>query len=826
MLDPWKLEYQGFNPEQEALREALCTLGNGYFASRGAHEESRADDSHYPGTYMSGGYNRLISTVAGHDVSNEDLVNWPNWLPLNFRIAGGDWLNLFAMEILDYRQTLDMRGGTLQRSLTVRDGEGRETLVESQRFVSMRHAATAGIRYSMTALNWSGDMEIYSGLDGSIINSGVERYRSLNSKHLRVLDRGTADADDNTLYLLVETSQSHIRAAQVVKHCLYLDGDAIHAGSELREEQERIARIFRVALQQGQKATVEKILSFVSSRLPAVSNCLEDALQQSKRAGDFAQQLGEHQLAWEQLWSRYDIDLNHGNAELQQQLRLHIFHLLQTVSMNSVALDSGVPARGLHGEAYRGHIFWDSMFILPFYNLRIPQVSRALLMYRYRRLDEARWNAREKGLAGAQFPWQSASSGREETQQLHLNPKSGQWDPDHSHLQYHVGLAIAYNIWQYYQSTGDDDFMNVYGAEMFLEIAHFWASLCRYNSEQDRYEIHGVVGPDEYHEKYPDTDEPGLRNNAYSNIMAAWVLERALAVVNMRTPERRQNLLQKLGISDSEIQQWDRISRRLQVSITADGIIEQFEGYTDLEELDWDAYRKKYGDIQRLDRILKAERDSPDRYQISKQADLLMLFFLFSNEQLQHLFARLGYAVDSDDLQRNIDYYYLRTCHGSTLSHLVHASVLHHRNPDAAWRQFCQVMASDISDIQGGTTSEGIHLGAMAGGIDILLRHYAGVSIQDDGLVIAPQLPEQLSRICLKVRYRGPLYTLIIDRENISLRIDTLKTQTLLVDGREMTLQPCTDLTLPASSRIVIPNGVTPPNPGPCELPSLQRAGG
>ena len=152
-------------------------------------------------------------------------------------------------------------------------------------------------------------------------------------------------------------------------------------------------------------------------------------------------------------------------------LRLHVFHLLQTVSPHSIDLDVGIPARGLHGEAYRGHVFWDEMFVLPFLNLRLPEVARSMLLYRWRRLPQARASARSAGHRGAMFPWQSGATGREESQTLHLNPRSGRWLPDNSHLQRHIGLAVAYNTWRYYEATGDVDFLTEYGAELILSVA-------------------------------------------------------------------------------------------------------------------------------------------------------------------------------------------------------------------------------------------------------------------------------------------------------------------------------------------------------------------
>ena len=168
-------------------------------------------------------------------------------------------------------------------------------------------------------------------------------------------------------------------------------------------------------------------------------------------------------------------------------------------------------------------MFWDELYVFPLLTLRLPEVTRGLLMYRYRRLEEARAAAREAGFEGAMFPWQSGSEGTEETQRVHLNPLSGRWEPDLSRIQRHVNAAIFYNVWHYCLATRDVPFLRDYGAEMMLEIARFWASIAHFNPERERYEIHGVMGPDEFHEKYPGADEGGLRNNAYTNVMVAWL---------------------------------------------------------------------------------------------------------------------------------------------------------------------------------------------------------------------------------------------------------------------------------------------------------------
>jgi alpha,alpha-trehalase len=439
------------------------------------------------------------------------------------------------------------------------------------------------------------------------------------------------------------------------------------------------------------------------------------------------------------------------------------------VSKHTIDLDVGVPARGWHGEAYRGHIFWDELFIFPYLNLHLPDLTRALLLYRFRRLPEARWAAAREGLAGALYPWQSGSNGREESQLVHLNPESGRWIRDNSPLQRHINIAVAFNVWQYYQATGDMAFLSYGGAEMMVEIARLLVSLSSYNKASDRYEIRGVMGPDEYHDAYPDAEEPGLDNNAYTNVMAAWVMWRAQEALSILPEFRRQELAEKLHIQLEELSRWEEISSKMYVPFHADGIISQFEGYGDLEEFDWSGYAAKYGDIQRLDRILEAEGDTPNRYKLSKQADVLMLFYLLSSEELHSMFHRLGYELDDGAIQRNIDYYDQRTSHGSTLSRIVNAWVLARSDRKRSWEFFQGALLSDVADIQGGTTPEGIHLGAMAGTIDLVQRGFTGIETREDTLWLDPAIPDELRELEFEIWYRGHLLEFRITPQQLTV---------------------------------------------------------
>lgn len=779
MPDRWTLRYQGFDPVEEGLREALCAIGNGYLVSRGAAPESVADGVHYPGTYLAGCYDRVESTVAGRTVTNEDLVNCPNWLPLTFRPAGGTW---FAGPPAEQTLELDLRRGVLARSALVVDERGRRTLLVQRRLASQARPHLLVLESTFTPENWSGPLEVRSALDGGVTNTGVLRYRGLTACHLVPAGQGVDEA--GLLWLEADAVSSPLRIAL----CARTSTDrAARVGTECREGS--AAHLLTLDTEQGRPVTVTKTVAVHTSRDRAIETPLRASRQLAAEAGSFDELLAEHSLRWAELWRRCRIEADFDGAG---PLHLNLFHLLQTYSEHSVDLDVGIPARGLHGEAYRGHVFWDELFVLRLLNLRFPELARAVLRYRHRRLDAARRQARELGLRGAAYPWQSAADGREESQQLHLNPLSGRWLPDHSHLQRHVGSAVAYNIWQYYQSTGDRDFLATAGAEMLLEIARFWSSAACYDRSQEHWSIRGVLGPDEYHDAYPWAARPGLDDNAYTNVLASWVLARAQDALEVLPGYRRDELRERLALDDLELDRWQEVGRHLHVPFH-DGVLSQFAGYERLAELDWESYRRRYPDLRRLDRILEAEGDTVNRYKASKQADALMLWFLFSAREVRDLLRRLGHPADHELLRRTTGYYLRRTVHGSTLSSVVHAWVLTRSDHRASWHHFRDALVADLRDSQHGTTAEGVHLGAMAGAVDLLQRCYTGLELREDALWLDPHLPSALGHLELDLRYRSHWgLTIAVDRRTVtvSLREDRQEPVRIRLRGTEATIRP------------------------------------
>ena len=251
----------------------------------------------------------------------------------------------------------------------------------------------------------------------------------------------------------------------------------------------KIESQFTISVKLGSTITIEKIVGIHTSNdtdILGENSILETTKNLTKIAPKFDEILEESKRKWSEIWEKIDISVE-GDRIVQKLLRMHMFHLIVTASPNNAKIDAGIPARGLHGEAYRGHIFWDTIFILPFYMMHFPQIARSALLYRYRRLDQARKYAKKNGYEGAMFPWQSSLTGKEETPTFHLNPLSGEWGSDYSSLQRHVSLAVAYNVWNYFWNTNDTEFIETYGAEMLLEICRFWASKAELN-DQGSYE--------------------------------------------------------------------------------------------------------------------------------------------------------------------------------------------------------------------------------------------------------------------------------------------------------------------------------------------------
>lgn len=808
--DPWVLAYRGFDPAHEGHRESLTTLGNGRMGTRGARPEHSDDGTHYPGTYIAGVYNRLDSTIHGRSLPEEHLVNAPNWLPVDLRIEHGPWWSSGAVPASQERHELRLHDAGSIRRVTLHGPEARELAVVQHTVVSMDDPHLATQQTTITPIGWSGRVTIRAGIDAGVRNTNVAAYVGSDSTHLA---QPTFRVEGPVLVCEVDTRQSGVRVATAA-HMTITGTVEPPTPTTVRSDRRHDVE-FDVPVRDGTSVTLTKVVAIFTSRDAAISSPGEAAVDRVLDAASAIREAhGRHAAAWRLLWDRFAVTLD-ADVLSQLVLNLHIFHLLQAISPHTAEVDAGVPARGLHGEGYRGHIFWDEAFVLPVIGLRLPHVAEALLDYRWRRLDRARRAARQDGREGALFPWQSASDGREETPTILYNPRSARWMPDNSKRQRHVGLAVAWNAWQQFQVTGDREWLARRGAELMIEVTRYFTSLAEFDAADARYHIAGVMGPDEYHDGYPDTPGSGLRDNTYTNVMVSWLCTRTGEALAELHGHLRSELEQRLGVRDEEVARWANVGAHLAVPRHADGILSQFDGYEDLADLDWPHYRARYGNIGRLDLILEAEGDTTNRYKAAKQPDVVMLVYLLGEDGLRDQLAHLGHRFSQTDVVRTVEYYSSRTSHGSTLSRVVHASVLAGLDADRGWTLFREALIADLDDTQWGSTREGVHLGAMAGTIDIVVRSFAGLRVKGGELSLSPRLPTRLRSARFQLAYRGHRFDVHVTSDRVAVSLQPSRaapirvrvesgTATLaggehrefVIDGRDASL-PLTDRRTP-----------------------------
>ena len=783
---PRTLVYVGGEDLHKGKRAALTTLANGYMSLRGTASEIPTAQRGAPGVYIAGIFNRLVSDVEGRVQEHESMVNLAHWAHADVRFADGDWLSEGGLQVVKERRSMNFDDGVLVREILLEDplaGPARRIRMMQRRLVSMDKQHLGAVLTRITLLSdQPQQIMVRTGIDARVNNDNVAEYDQLEKQHLET--RMATSREDGTLMVEVYTKQSRLRVGMAQRTSVvgHRDGVVFEPETPIQAECVEIPNGHGKAVFSEYSLSVSPDVSYdfdsvtavVHSRDAALSSVRGGAVQQLDWLpnASFAGLLHGHRAALNKLWDRFGVDVETTAGHPQQtqlELDLHTFHLMGSMSPHTAYQDVGTTARGMTGEGYRGHVFWDEVFVLPLLNMRLPEISKALLMYRWRRLDAARALASESGFSGAQFPWQSGSDGREETPAELFNHRSNRWMADNSRRQYHVGLAIAYNAWQHYRVTADTKWLAEQGGELIIEIVRLFASMADYDAAEDRFHIRHVMGPDEYHDGKPGTPGSGVDDNAYTNVMVAWLCRHAVRIFDVISSHEAEELTFRLGIDPEEITRWKHMAARLFVPFSADGRISQFAGYEDLKELDWQAYRTKYGNIGRMDLIMESENDSTNNYKLSKQADVNMLFFLLGPVGVKRELRRMGYELTDAQVEDTIDYYVSRSTDGSSLSRVANAGVLAMINRPEAWDHWQQALRIDIDDTQWGSTSEGIHLGAMAGTVDVVIRAFAGVLIRYNRIEFYPNLPKQMKSAHFRVLFQGQVIEVHVTHTDIEL---------------------------------------------------------
>jgi beta-phosphoglucomutase len=732
----WTLTETAFEPPQLQTRETVFTIGNGYLGTRGSFEEGYPHAS--PATLVHGIYDDA-------PVVYTELVNCPDWLPLVI-VVDGDRFRLDQGEILHYERQLDLRWGMLTRTVRWRSPAGKTIDFKFERFASLADPHVLTVRCHITPVEVDSVLEVQASINGYPENQGFNHWEWINQ-----------GKTEQGVWLQVRTRATHIELGMAARVTLFGTEAPLQVTSA--PGYPTLSTAFMVVA--DRTVTIEKVITLFTSR--EVQAPVESAQTRLAELPDYATLLAAHQQAWQSVWHTSDVVIE-GDTRAQLAIRYNLFQLL----ISAPQLDDrvSVPAKTLSGFGYRGHIFWDTeIFILPFFTLTQPKLARNLLSYRYHTLEGARRKALYYGYKGAMYSWESAATGDEVTPRWALpnNPYAEDvriWCRDR---EIHISADVTYAAWRYWISTGDDAWMRDYGAEIILDTAVFWMSRVEWNTKQERYEIREVIGADEYHEH--------VHNNAFTNRMAQWHLEKAIAVydwLNAHHPDKLAALQEKLNITQGRRSRWQDIMTNLWIPYDpATGLIEQFEGFFELEDIDLAEFEPRTRSIQTILGI-----DGANKRQVLKQPDVLMLLYLMRESQ------EFPYSLDS--LKTNWNYYAPRTdiTYGSSLGPAIHAILAADLDKaDESYHYFMQAAMVDLENTRG-NAPDGIH-GASAGGIwQAVVFGFGGIKFAKDGPIATPHLPPGWTRLRFKIHWRDEWH-------EFDLKADG-RGQT--VDGRKQTV--------------------------------------
>ncbi|MFD2330436.1 glycoside hydrolase family 65 protein [Cohnella sp. GCM10020058] len=748
--DDWLIVQSAYDAKSNLKHETLFTLTNGYMGTRGAFEQGAVPEM--PGNYLAGVFNKGDGPVR-------ELVNLPRWHGISvfanrnaLRYAEeASPLNAQTCEVIRFCRILDMKQGILISESVYRDSAGHETAVGACRFVSRDDVHRAGIRLLVTPLNHEGVFGIESYLDGAAVN--WKTNPKFRAKHYNIV--AAEGTDSEQLYLEAVTKDEAIHIGM---------GSAIHGLSRFGQ-QTPLPTIYHkfsndggqcaeyVEFRIGRQETVQldKLVATYHS-LELNEDRLRDAVHRNLaqyRSEGWTEELRKHTDRYAEMWKEADIQIA-GSEEDNRLVRFNLFHLMSTAYSGSPAVS--IAAKGLHGEGYWGHVFWDTeIFMLPFFMYTFPDLAKSLLKYRYEKLDGARENARVAGYAGAKFPWQSAAGGQEEIPPFSYDEYGAPQPLWMGKIEDHVTADIAYAVCQYVSVVDDPAFMLEYGLELLIETARFWQSRVAFDAERGQYVILNVIGPDEFHEH--------VDNNAYTNGMAAHNLVQAadrLTDYQARFPAEVSGLLARLAWRPDDIAEWRQIAALMYIPRDEEQLlIEQFDGYFQKRDYQFTAFDDHgmpvYTGNPQLAELAQTK--------IIKQADTVMLLLLLR-----------GFA-DPAAIKANYEYYEKRTWHQSSLSMGMSALMAQRLgDTEKAYDLWLRTAKTDLMD-RHGNAGLGLHAAATGAVWQGLIFGFGGVQPDESSgmLEIAPSLPRAWKSLSFTVQWRG--YRLTVEAEPEQLHI-------------------------------------------------------
>jgi beta-phosphoglucomutase len=720
----WQVVQQQFSVESQHHMETVFTIGNGNFATRGSFEERYPGD--HPLTLAHGIFDDM-------PVSFTELVNLPDWLDVALEVDG----QLFRLDhgrVHHFRRMLNLHQAILRRDLRWESPDGVVLDLSFERFISYANLPVAGLRVLVTAVNRACTVQVHTGINSHVANGDLLHWRQLAQGE--GAEKGVVWWNGRTRHTQIELGMAATltTSAGAAVSCQNCPGHPRFTFSHTLEHAQTV-QIDKLVAVTSSREQVADAANVVGRAVSALQNQSYDALRAAQQA------------AWQQLWQACDVVIE-GDEEAQLAVRFNLFQLLVAAPQQDERVSIG--AKTLSGLGYRGHVFWDTeIFILPFFIYAQPELARNMLMYRYHTLAGARQKAADNGYEGAQYAWESAVTGEEVTPTWvpHFSDRTQLiriWTGD---IQIHISADVAYAINQYWRVTGDDAFMRDYGAEMILDAARFWAS--RAEREETavgyQYAFRNVIGPDEYHDH--------VDNNSYTNYVARWHLQTALAIaawLQAQYPAKANELFASLNLTDDALAHWQEISQHIVfLHDETTGLIDQFEGFFDLEQVSPQFIAEADQSLQVIFGI-----EGANKRQVLKQADVIMLLCLFREQ------------FDRKTWQTNWDTYMPKTDHvyGSSLGPSFHAwAACEMDRPEEAYEHFMLAARADLRNPRG-NAGDGIHAASAGGVWQALAFGFAGLRLTEDGYTLNPRLPTHWRRLSFNFYLHGAQHTVDIRR--------------------------------------------------------------
>jgi len=747
--DEWNVIEKAFHPEFLAQLETMLALGNGYFGMRGCPEEGGPNAEN--GTFINGFYEtRPI-------VYGEEAYGFAKTGQTICNVTDGKIIKLFVDDepfwlpnahLLRYDRRLNMKSGTLDREILWETPAGKQVSITSRRLVSFVNRHVAAISYRVTLLNAQAFVVISSEVvtNEPSTRSNEDDPRLAKAFSGRLLHPRTSYSKDRRIVLCHATEESRFTLTCATDNAI--ESSCPHSYKvAYTADFGQVA--FTIEARPSCPINLTKYIVYHTSQTASAEELCGRAEWTMDRvvAQGFRQLLASQEQYMDDFWRRSGVRIKdiredrtrRSTVEIQQAIRFNLFHILQA---SARAEDTGVPAKGLTGQAYEGHYFWDTeIYLLPFLTYTSPRIARNLLTFRYKMLPQARARAQELGHRGAMFPWRTISG--EEASAYYAAGTA----------QYHINADIMYAVRKYVQATGDELFLRDYGAEMLVETARLWADLGFYSDAKGgKFCINGVTGPDEYNAV--------VNNNAYTNLMAGENLRYATEVVELlrkTEPDAYNALVHKTALEPSEVKAWLRAAENMYVPYDEKlKIIPQDDNFLDREP--WD-FRNTPRDRYPL--LLFYHPLNIYRKQVIKQADVVLAMFL------------LGDVFPPEMKKRNFDFYDPLTTGDSSLSSCVEAIIAAQTGDmDKAIRYGMAALLMDLADV-GGNVKDGCHIASMGGTWMMLTYGFGGMRDHDGTLSFWPRrAPEENAILRFPLTYHGQMLEIEIglDRVEYALR--------------------------------------------------------